>query len=115
MLWAFKDDITLAKSERHDAKTNNQAITKFDANHIQIGAQTVIATGTHFDAGTDGSFAILGDNILLTTAEHNQTSNQINTSQTITGEGMKFSKNHLQLGAVVYADTKDAQTMHHHP
>ncbi|MDH2274587.1 hypothetical protein, partial [Moraxella porci] len=91
-------------------KTETQTVSELNSNHIQVGAQTVTASGTHFDAGTDGFVAVLGDDVLLTTAKHSQTNTQTDTRQTIAGEGMKFGKDHLQLGAVVYTDTTDTQT-----
>ncbi|MDH2274572.1 hemagglutinin repeat-containing protein, partial [Moraxella porci] len=104
------DGITLAKSHRDHTKTETQTVSELNSNHIQVGAQTVTASGTHFDAGTDGFVAVLGDDVLLTTAKHSQTNTQTDTRQTIAGEGIKFGKDHLQLGAVVYTDTTDTQT-----
>ncbi|WP_228707388.1 two-partner secretion domain-containing protein [Moraxella lacunata] len=104
------DGVTLAKSDSNHSKTEIQAVSELHGSHIQAGAQTVTATGTRFDAGTDGFVAVLGDDVLFATAKHTKTANATQTRQTITGEGMRLGKDHLQLGAVVHTDSTDTQS-----
>ncbi|WP_066805397.1 two-partner secretion domain-containing protein, partial [Moraxella oblonga] len=104
------DGVTLAKSDSNHSKTEIQAVSELHGSHIQAGAQTVTATGTRFDAGKDGFVAVLGDDVLFATAKHVQTANVTQARQTITGEGMKLGRDHLQLGAVVYTDGTDTQS-----
>ncbi|WP_115368530.1 filamentous hemagglutinin N-terminal domain-containing protein, partial [Moraxella bovis] len=104
------DGVTLAKSDSNHSKTEIQAVSELHGSHIQVGAQTVTATGTRFDAGTDGFVAVLGDDVLFATAKHTKTANATQTRQTITGEGIKLGKDHLQLGAVVHTDSTDTQS-----
>ncbi|AKG15992.2 filamentous hemagglutinin N-terminal domain-containing protein [Moraxella bovoculi] len=104
------DGVTLAKSDSNHSKTEIQAASELHGSHIQAGAQTLTATGTRFDAGKDGFVAVLGDDVLFATAKHTKTANATQTRQTITGEGMRLGKDHLQLGAVVHTDSTDTQS-----
>ncbi|VEG12924.1 two-partner secretion domain-containing protein [Moraxella cuniculi] len=102
--------IALAESQSNHTTVHTQATTQLNANQIHLGASQVTAQGSVIDAGDDGFVSVLGDDILFTTAKHSQTNTQTQTRQTITGEGMQFGKDRLQLGAVVYTDTTDTQT-----
>ncbi|AKG07079.1 hypothetical protein AAX06_01555 [Moraxella bovoculi] len=105
--------MTLAKSQSNHATDHTQAATQIKANQIHLGASEVTAQGSVMDAGNDGLVSVLGDDVLFITAKHTKTANATQTRQTITGEGMRLGKDHLQLGAVVYTDSTDTQSTTH--
>ncbi len=105
------DGITIGKSQGHNTTSTSEEVTTLEGSNVLVGGNTVSAKGTQITAtAEDAQAVVLGNNIDLGVATTAATTNDYEQKEVVGGEGMKFTNDSLQLGAIVRTDSKDSTT-----
>lgn len=106
------DGITIGKSQGHNTTSTSEEVTTLEGSNVLVGGNTVNAKGTQITAtAEDAQAVVLGNNLNLGVAKTSTTTNNYEQKEVVGGEGMKFTKDSFQLGAIVRTDNKDSTTV----